>query len=289
MKKDDSIYRTLLEAAAEGIVVVDAGGRIVMVNGKAEELFGYRQEELLGTSVDILLPESRREVHRSHRAGYMTDPHDRPMGMGLDLVARRRDGSEFPAEIALTHAGDGEDMLVMASVNDITQRKEWEREKTRYMEERIRELEDTLNALGQIARPPAASVTARMMGLLPLQESAPGVFAELVQEYGRIMDKALEHRIYKVEESLSPLLERLATRLGFLRATARDVVLLHSTVLQEKSHAETAARTRGYLQEGHFLLVELIGYLATYYRNRALFTEERKEPGTSGAPRKGGA
>lgn len=281
MIRDDGIYRSLLESAAEGIVVVDRDGRIVMVNRKAENLFGYRQEELLGQVVDTLLPESRREVHRTHRAEYLANPRNRSMGIGLDLVAQRQDGSEFPVEIALSHAGEGDDMLIMASVNDISWRKQWEEEKMHFMEERIRELEETLYTLGEMAKSPEVQVTSRMLGIMPLRESASGVVAELAEVYGRIMDKALERRFHNTEENLSGELVDLASRLGFLKATPRDMVDLHSAVLKEKGHSVPASRMRSYLDEGHFLLVELMGYLATYYRNRAFsggYTEGRPKP-----------
>jgi PAS domain S-box-containing protein len=269
VKKDAGIFRSLLESAAEGIIVVDVDGRIVMFNGKAEELFGYRQEELLGHVVDILLPETRREVHCMHRAEYLSNPRNRTMGLGLDLVARRRDGSEFPVEIALSHAGEGNDMLVMASVSDITRRKQWEAEKTGFMAARIRALEETLRTFGEMTGNPETPVTARMMGIVPLRESAADVLKELCEVYGRIMDESLERRFHKTIGSSAEKLAELASRLGFLKATPRDVVELHSTVLKEKGHAVPASRMRAYLDEGHFLLVELIGYLATYYRNRA--------------------
>ena len=288
VKRDDRLYRTLLESAAEGIVVVDVEGCIVMANGTAEELFGYRQEELVGRVVDILLPESRRKAHREHRADYLANPRNRSMGIGLDLVARRRDGSEFPVEIALSHAGEGRDLLVMASVSDITPRKQWEEEKTRFMEERIRELEETLHTLEGMAGPPEAKVTARLMGVLSLRETAPGAFTELSETYGSIMDEALERRFHKVAGSLSDMLGNLANRLGFLKATPRDVVDLHSTVMKEKSRGMPASRMRLYLDEGHFLLVELLGHLATYYRNRALPGIDMEGGLIHGSPGKGG-
>lgn len=288
MTKSGDIFRTLLESSAEGIVVVDREGEIVMVNGKAEELFGYRQEELSGKVVDLLLPESRREVHRAHRAEYLATPRNRAMGLGLDLVARRKDGSEFPVEIALSHAGEGDEMLIMASVSDITRRKEWEKEKNQFMTQRIWELEETLRALEGITRPPEAAVTARMMGILPLREADPAHFAGLVEGYGRILDEALEMRIHKTGGNVDSAIGELAARLGFLKATPRDAVDLHSTALKEKSRALPAGRMRGYVEEGHFLLVELIGHLATYYRNRALSREDRGAGTGPGAPGKGG-
>jgi len=256
-----------------------------MINGKAEELFGYSQAELLDQVVDILLPESRRESHKVHRAEYLANPRNRSMGIGLDLVARRSDGSEFPVEIALSHAGVGNEMLIMASVSDITQRKQWEKEKTGFMEARIRELEETLHAFEELAGNPESPVTARMMGIIPLRESAAEALKECIEAYGRIMDESLEQRFHKAAGSCTEKLELLASRLGFLKATPRDVIDLHRTVLKEKGRALPASMLRAYLDEGHFLLVGLIGYLATYYRNRAFSHRDsdlRQQPGFQG-------
>ena len=269
MRRDDSIFCTLLESAAEGIIVVDVTGRIVLVNGTAEKLFGYRQEELLGQLVETLLPESRRAVHQRYRAEYLVHPHNRSMGIGLELVGRRKDNSEFPVEIALSTAGEGGDMLVMASVSDITRRKRREETKARVLEARVRELEGTLHTLEELGGPQKAAVTERMMGILPLREAAAEIFDELAENYGRIMDEALERKVFKIKENFSETLAELGGRLGFLKATPRDLVDLHSKVLFEKSRGGSANRIRSYLDEGHFLLVELIGHLASYYRNRA--------------------
>ena len=113
----------LLEAASEGIVIVDQTGRIVSVNAKAESLFGYTRSEMLGRSLEILLPERLRGIHAGHRDGYFADPRIRPMGRGLDLVGRRKDGSEFPIEISLSYIETEEGRQAMAFITDITQRR----------------------------------------------------------------------------------------------------------------------------------------------------------------------
>jgi len=128
LKKSEETFRTLLESAAEGIVIIDRDGRIVLANDKAEKLFGYCRQEMIGQVVEMLLPEARREVHREHRKRYLADPRNRPMGIGLDLVARHRDNHVFPVEISLSHAGEGDNLLIMASVVDITRRKQSENE-----------------------------------------------------------------------------------------------------------------------------------------------------------------
>src|ERR1041384_2944030 len=94
--------RAILESASEGIVIVDARGVIVTVNAKAEGMFGYPRAELVGQRLELLLPDRLRDKHVDHRSGYMHDPRVRPMGTGLDLIARRKNGSEFPVEISLS-------------------------------------------------------------------------------------------------------------------------------------------------------------------------------------------
>ena len=223
LKRDDQTYRTLLENAAEGIIVVDRDGRIVLVNNRAEELFGYRRAELLDREVETLLPETHREVHRVHRAKYLADPHNRPMGMGLDLIARRRDGSEFPVEISLSNAGEGDDMLIMASLTDITERRAIEEVKARTMEERVRELEHEIRTIDRLIGHPATSATAASFGLGALRASLPDLFKDFVTDYGEIMELALERHAYKVEHNVAEKLRVMAEKLGGANLTNRCV------------------------------------------------------------------
>lgn len=276
MKSAEPIYSILLENAAEGIIVVDRDGRIVLVNNRSEALFGYRREELLDREVETLLPENRREVHRVHRAKYLANPHNRPMGAGLDLIARRRDGSEFPVEISLSHAGEGDDMLIMASITDITVRRALEEVKTRHIEERVRELEHEIRTIDRLIAHPATSETAASFGLGPLRASLPDLFKDFVTDYGEIMELALERHVYKVEHNVEEKLRGMAEKLGVLKVGPRDVIDIYSTALKLKTDTTMNGKSRAYVAEGRLIILELMGYLVSFYRNYA--GTSRKEP-----------
>lgn len=130
----------LLDSAPDGIVVVDDGGRIQMVNVQAERLFGYRRDELIGKQVDLLVPQASRRLHPQHRLRYAHDPRPRPMGAGIQLAGRRRDGSEFPADISLSALQTDEGIIVSAAIRDVSDRlaAEAERERLRAQAEQQR-------------------------------------------------------------------------------------------------------------------------------------------------------
>ena len=122
-KADESLHVGLLEALPDAMVVVDGNGTIQLVNAQAEALFGYDRIELVGQAVEVLVPEEHRRAHPAHRAGYSIAPRTRPMGFGLDLAARRKDGSVFPAEISLSSIETETGRLVSAAIRDVSERK----------------------------------------------------------------------------------------------------------------------------------------------------------------------
>jgi len=155
---EDQRFVGLLEAAPDAMVCVDADGRIALVNAQAERLFGYGRDELAGQPVEILVPDAVRALHPAHRAGYVADPKPRPMGAGMELAGRRKDGTTFPAEISLSAIDTGAGILVTAAVRDVTERlaaqAERERLKTQAERDRLeRQLEQSqrLESMGQLA------------------------------------------------------------------------------------------------------------------------------------------
>jgi len=119
LKQSEHHYRALLESAPDGMVLVDAEGIIQVVNAEALRMFGYEREELVGASIELLMPERSRRQHLDLRAAFTREPENRPMGGDLNLRARRKDGSEFPVDIGLTSLGTTGGGLTAAVIRDV--------------------------------------------------------------------------------------------------------------------------------------------------------------------------
>ncbi|SER45928.1 PAS domain S-box-containing protein [Nitrosomonas sp. Nm51] len=116
-------YRGLLESAPDAIVIANSKGRVTMANAQTEKWFGYNRDDLIGQPIEKLVPDRFRAAHPAHRQNYLASPVVRPMGAGLELYGRRKDGSEFPVEISLSPLQTDQGVLVTSIIRDITARK----------------------------------------------------------------------------------------------------------------------------------------------------------------------
>jgi PAS domain S-box-containing protein len=140
-KQSKHMFQELLETAPDAVVVVNTAGEIVLVNKQTETIFGYAREELLGENLDILLPERFRHSHKHHMADFMGKPGTRPMGAKLSILGRRKDGSEVPLDIALSHLKYEDQIWATSIIRDVTERRNAENER----EKLISELQNALD------------------------------------------------------------------------------------------------------------------------------------------------
>ena len=234
-------FQLILEGAPDAIVVTSQDGRIVLVNTQTELLFGYAREELLGQKVEVLLPQRARRRHTKDRAAYLRHPGVRPMGTGLELYGRRKDGSEFPVDVSLSHMETGGETLVSGFIRDITERKRSE-EGASHLASMIQASDDAIIGKSMdgtvVSWNPGAErlfgykaeeVIGRPMAML--------VPPELTGEFARIMKglrhgKHIEHyettRLHKdghrveISVTISPFRDRKGVVVG-ASAIARDI------------------------------------------------------------------
>ena len=204
----------VLESASEGILLINATGDIILVNRAAERMFGYEHEELKGQTLEVLLPDRIRDRHRQHRAGYFAGPRVRPMGTGLALAGRRKDGTEFPVEISLSYVQAHDGINAMALITDITERKRIEAELQRqrealYQTEKLAALGTLSAGIAHEMNNPLGIITSRIEVML-LDAEEQNVPAQVLEDL-RVLHRATQR------------VARIATNLrSFARQTPRE-------------------------------------------------------------------
>lgn len=221
-------FEALFHYATIGIVISNYKGEITHINSQAEQIFGFESGELLGQTIEVLLPENVRERHKGYRRSYTYHPEVRPMGAGRDLIARRKDGSEFPVEVSLSyfHCEDG--LFVIAYLQDITLRKQ----RDELMQQQKVELEGITNQIKQLNSNLEKEVEKRTKDLTKTLQQLEASRAEL--------ENALER-----EKQLGELKSRFVTMASHEFKTPLSTILTSATLISKyKTEAEQDNRDK---------------------------------------------
>jgi PAS domain S-box-containing protein len=217
----EELMQRIVEAAPCGMVMIDAEGSIVLVNPQAESMFGYARAELLGNSLEMLLPERFRAGHEGHRRHFAGAPSMRQMGVGRDLTARRKDGSEFPVEVELSPVPGDEDALVLAAVTDITRRKAMQLE----LRQANANLEEFTYAVSHDLKSPLRGISDLVEWIV--EDLGGAEPQEVSRNLGRIRD-----RIHRLEMVIDDLLAYARAGTAFTDAVHVDLEDLLAGVLE---------------------------------------------------------
>ena len=272
LRRSEAQFRALFEFSPDAIIGSDQRGRITEMNARVESMFGYQRGELLGQSIEILVPERFRHTHPSRREEYGSAARVRPMGAGLELFGRRKDGTEFPADIMLGPVETAEGRVVLSVIRDLTEKREAE-EALRRSELQRRYLEEEVSTEALFEEIIGESVGLKRVLKLVETVAATDVTVLILGETGtgkEIIARAI-HR-------LSPRNERSMVKLN---CAAIPAGLLESELFGHEKGAYTGAIDRkiGRLELAHegTLFLDEIGDLPLELQPKILRALQEKE------------
>jgi len=283
----DVRFHGLLESAPDAIVIFNRAGGVELMNTQTERLFGYSREELLGKKVETLLPVRYRRAHVRHRQKYYANPHLRPIGFGLELAGRRKDGSEFPVEINLSPMETAEGIFVTSIIRDMTERQQAEEQirlLNEELERRVQRRTAQLEAANKELEAFSYSVSHDLSA--PLR-SIDGFSQILLEDYAEQLDvKGREylHRVRAASQRMAQLINDMLNLSRMARAEMRretvDLSALARLVAAELQQTAAARHVElviadGLLAQGDARLLQVV--LENLIGNAWKFTS--KHPG----------
>jgi PAS domain S-box-containing protein len=256
-------FRDLIENAPDAILQVDSRGAIVIANRTAETIFGYSREELLGKGIDLFVPEAHRASHAGHRKSFASAGISRPMGQGLDLRARRKNGTEFPVEISLSpvHTEDG--VNVTAVIRDVTDRKRTEQQVRSLQESYMMELETKYTESERLNRLKEEFMSSVSHELRTPLHTIIG-FAELLGEEGE-----------------GPLNEKQKRFLHHIQTDSEHLLSLINDVLDLSRIEEGGLNLRPETLSLRTVISEAVSAISAYAAGKAVSIRETNHPDAS--------
>jgi PAS domain S-box-containing protein len=257
LRQERDLFDRLMETSPVGIVLFGVNCEVTYANAMAENLLCVQQEgsyRLLDVCQQPSWKQILDQVFESGENCYHQQIKIKRSQSQVRLLA---------VNAAPLRDQQGGISGIVCTLEDVT-------EKVRQEEELKEQLQREIQTLEEMVTPQVVQATASALGKGRLKQSVPETFQQLVMEYGEILDKALEERVYKVDHQLSNQLRNLAGKWGGLRATPRDLIDLHMKTIEFKSLRSSDEMLSAYTREGRLMLLELMGFLTAYYRHLSL-------------------
>lgn len=267
--KGERFGLSALASIPDAVIAVDQDGAITFANGLAEMMFGYEQDELVGVSLNALIPERFADVHRRHVATFLSAPGMRPMGQGLQLYSRRKDGSEFPAEISLSPVTEGDRLFVLCVIRNISARQDIE-SKLRLQSTALEASANGIVITDRQGRITWANMAfSRMTGytLEEVQNQNPRILRSGVHDeafysqlwetilsgqvwHGRMVNRRKDGSLYTEEQSIAPVRDE--------KNEITHFIAIKQDVTERKLAEEAQEKQRMYLSALHEVTVGLL-------------------------------